>query len=452
MTASRQTLLLVDDEPLFRRAVADEVADLRLDVVEVGTKQAALAVAGERRIDVVLLDQHLPDGLGTDLCPALMQANEACKIVFVTAYPQFENVLAALRGGAFDYLVKPCELEAVRLAIERSLKVSGLEKSRRAHERDRQRAAEESVPYFGPGQESTRRLVALAARSDSPVLLTGETGTGKSMVAKAIHFASRRGAGEFVALNCAALPETLIESELFGYERGAFTGATAAREGLFEMADGGSILLDEVAELPPHLQARLLHVLEDRTVRRLGGRAVHRVDFRLLAATNLDPSKAMAEGRLRSDLYHRIHVLPIHLAAVRERIEDLPALIENLLNRLGAPLARLARGEQERLAQYSWPGNVRELRNILERALLLAEGAPLRPSALLDLPSGSAAAPASARATRHPAGSPGATLADVERSHIRSAVEASGGNVSQAARGLGISRSTLRRKLAAPAR
>jgi len=445
VSLSRRTLMVVDDEPLFARAVIEDLAGLDLETLLAGTWNGALAAARERLIDVVLLDQRLPDGLGADLCPALIEANERCKIIFVTAFPAFDNVVAALRGGAFDYLIKPCEPEAVRLAVERSLRVLDLERSRSAHERDRERSAGASVPYFGPGLEAARRLVELAARVDSPVLLSGETGTGKSMVARAIHFGGERRGGEFVAVNCGALPEALIEAELFGHERGAFTGATGPREGLFEMADGGTVFLDEITELPVHLQARLLHVLEDQTVRRLGGRALRKVDFRLIAATNVEPDRALSEQRLREDLYHRINVLPIRLPALRERLGDLPTLMQRLLAGLGTPAARLAEGEAERLAGYEWPGNVRELRNVLERAILLSEGGALRPSGFLDRNPRRDSLPRSQGKPAVPelAGS----LAEAERRHIASVLENCRGNVARAARELGISRSTLRRKL-----
>lgn len=450
MTRSRRTLLVVDDEPLFARAVIDYLADLEIEALRVETMSAALAVARERLIDVVLLDQQLPDGSGADLCQELLTANDQCKIIFVTAYPNFDNVVAALRRGAFDYLVKPCEPEALRLAVERSLRMLALERSRSAHERERQRSAEASVPFFGSGLDATRRLLELAARVESPVLLTGETGTGKSMVARAIHFKSARRDGEYVAVNCAALPEALIEAELFGYERGTFTGSVGSREGLFEMADGGTILLDEITELPLHLQARLLHVLEDQIVRRLGGRNFRKVRFRLIAATNMEPGQAVASQRLREDLFHRLNVLPIRLPPLRERLGDLPVLIEGLLRGLGASSdgSRLAPGEEDRLAGYSWPGNIRELRNVLERALLVSDGGPLRPSAFLEL--AEPPSPESKRATRGVGSGGLEALADVERRHIADTLQRCDGNVARSARILGISRSTLRRKLETP--
>ena len=450
MTRSRPTLLIIDDEALFARAVADYLSELDVETLHAATLGAASEIARERLIDVVLLDQQLPDGLGADLCPVLLEANELCKIIFATAYPSFDNVVTALRGGAFDYVVKPCEPDAVRLAVIRSLRMLDLERRLSAHERERERSAEGSVPYFGPGLESTRKLIEIASRVESPVLLTGETGTGKSMVARAIHFGGARKTGEFVAVNCAALPESLIEAELFGFERGTFTGSAGAREGLFEMADGGTILLDEITELPIHLQARLLHILDDHSVRRLGGRSLRKARFRLIAATNLDPAKALASQRLREDLFHRLNVLQIPLPALRDRLADVPILTHRLLRDLGVgpDAPGLAPGEEELLLRYSWPGNVRELRNVLERALLVSDGGPLKPSAILEL---STSPVRGARLSSREVGKGGvASLAEVEQRHIAETLERCGGVVSQTARALAISRSTLRRKLKLP--
>jgi DNA-binding NtrC family response regulator len=445
-----RTLLVVDDDALFGRAARDFLQDLGLEILLAGTLREALARARERSIDVVLLDQQLPDGYGAEACGPLLAANDQCKIIFVTAFPAFENVLAALRGGAFDYIPKPCEPEVLRLAVERSLKTLSLERTRTVHERTRAKSAESSLLYFGPALEEVRRLAELAARVDSPVLLLGETGTGKSMVARAIHYQGARRDGEFVSVNCAALPEAMIEAELFGHERGAFTGAAGSRAGLFEMADGGTILLDEIAELPYSQQARLLHVLEDHTVRRIGGQSMRRVDFRLVTATNVEIEEAVASRRFREDLFHRLNVLPIRLPPLREHPEDIPALAERLLGELGVGRNErwLADGELERLSCYRWPGNIRELRNVLERALLVSNGPALAPSAFLAPPAPSALAP--------PAGStrpePGSleTLAEHERRHIQETLEHCRGNLSKAARELGVSRSTLRRKLREP--
>ncbi len=450
MSGARRSLLIVDDEELFARAVADELASPELEVERVGTAAAALAACRARRFDVVLLDQQLPDGRGAELCPALLEANEATKIVFVTAHPSFDNALAALRGGAFDYVSKPCELEALRLAVGRSLRTLDLEHSRSLRELHHRREAASTVVVGWQGLAEIRSQIELAARVDSPVLLTGETGTGKSLVARAIHFASRRREGELVAINCAALPESLIEAELFGYERGAFTGAAAARAGLLEMAEGGTLLLDEIGEMPSTLQTRLLHVLEGNEVRRLGGHSVRRVDFRAIAATNADLDEALRSRRLREDLYYRLAVLTIHLPPLRQRQVDLPELVEHFLRGSGGAghgAPRLAPGEIERLAAYEWPGNLRELRNVLERAVLVARpDEALAPSRLLLRP-GSAAATAAA-ATPPAEETAGLPLAEVERRHIQSALRASAGNLARAARALGISLSTLKRRVA----
>ncbi len=449
MSRSLPTVLIVDDEDLFARATMEYLREMELDIARVSTLEAARLSADEKRMDVVLLDQHLPDGLGAHLCPELMEANDLCKIIFVTAFPAFDNVVAALRGGAFDYLVKPVEPEALRLAIHRSLRVIELERSRMVHDREREQAARRAAPVLSTAKEALVRLAELAARANSPVLLSGETGTGKSMLARAIHFASERREGEFVPVNCAAIPEALIEAELFGYEKGTFTGAVGPREGLFEVADGGTILLDEVTELPLHLQARLLHVLEDHTIRRLGGRSVRKVDFRLIAATNLDPAKAVADRRLREDLFHRLNVIPIRLPPLRDRLEDLPVLVERLLLDLGltaeAARERLAESEIQRLASYRWPGNIRELRNVLERAVLLSDGGSLRPSDLIEFERFGRVAEGSEVELEEEEGGP--TLAEVEKGHILKTLEVNEGNVARTARVLRISRSTLRRKL-----
>jgi transcriptional regulator with PAS, ATPase and Fis domain len=294
------------------------------------------------------------------------------------------------------------------------------------------------------GLSTVYELVQAAAPSDAPVLITGETGTGKNRVAKAIHQASARRAGPWVALNCAAVPEQLIEAELFGWERGAFTGATGAREGLLELAQGGSLLLDEIGEMPAHLQSKLLSVLEDREVRRLGGRSARATDVRIIAATNADLDARVSAGQFRSDLFYRLNVVRLELPPLRERVEDLPVICRDLLARLakGTHPPPLGPGELERLGTYPWPGNVRELRNVLERALILHRDV-LRPSELL-APTGRAL-PARAVAPTHD-DDPELTLERMERRLMERALCRHQGNFTAAARTLGISLSTLKRR------
>jgi transcriptional regulator with PAS, ATPase and Fis domain len=326
--------------------------------------------------------------------------------------------------------------------VARCLRLLDLERaeSREVRRRETEARDAELVGTEG-GLSEVARLVDLAAGSDAPVLLTGETGTGKSLVARAIHYRSARRRAEFVAVNCAALPESLIEAELFGHEKGAFTGAAVSREGLLELAEGGSLFLDEIGDMPHALQGRLLTVLEDGEVRRIGGRASRRVDFRLLAATNVDVSRAVAERRLREDLYYRLDVLRIDVPPLRRRREDIPVLVRHFLSAHGRGLASASLEAEElaRLVAHDWPGNLRELRNVLERATLVRRaGEPLRPSAFLPAHAGQeSAAPAVGVLP----------LDELEAQAIRRAVAGTGGNLTRAAELLGVSVSTLRRKL-----
>lgn len=442
MNRCARTLLIVDDDTLFARALSGDLASDELGVVLASTCAEAVRACHESPPDVVLLDQRLPDGPGASLCPTILAANERAKIVFATALPSFENALEAVRTGAVDYVSKPCELEQIRLVVARCLRLLELERaeSRESRRRESEARATSLVGEEG-GLSDVARLVELAARSDAPVLLTGETGTGKSLVARAIHYRSARRQAEFVSLNCAALPESLIEAELFGHEKGAFTGASASREGLFELAEGGSLFLDEIGDMPPVLQGRLLTVLEDRLVRRVGGRAPRRVDFRVMAATNVDVERAVSEHRLRQDLFYRLDVLRIEVLPLRQRRDDIPAFVRHFLSGIPGALAEPALGPDEigRLMAHDWPGNIRELRNVLERAVLVRRpGEPLRPSAFLP-------AELSRPVTEPGSGVP--TLAEVEARTIRAAVAEAGGNLTKAAVLLGVSVSTLRRKL-----
>ncbi len=442
MSKAARTLLVVDDDRLFGEALRADLASDELDVVLAASCAEVVRICHECPPDVVLLDQRLPDGAGASLCPTILAANERAKIVFATAHPSFENALEAVRAGAVDYVSKPCELEQVRMTVARCIRLLDLERAEIRESRRREVEARETklVGETG-GLAEVARLVELAAASDVPVLLTGETGTGKSLVARAIHYRSARSGGEFVSLNCAAVPESLIEAELFGHEKGAFTGAATSREGLFELAERGTLFLDEIGDMPPALQGRLLTVLEDRLVRRVGGRVARRVDFRVMAATNVDVADAVSAHRLRQDLYYRLDVLRIEVPPLRQRRDDIPELARHFLASApgSASLPPLAAGEIERLRAHDWPGNLRELRNVLERAALVRRsGEPLHPSAFL--PAGRAPRPVASGASV-------SSLADVEARAIREAVAATDGNLTRAAGLLGVSVSTLRRKL-----
>ena len=440
------TVLVVDDDELLRRALSADLAARGLEALGARSLADARQVLATADVDVVLLDEQLPDGRGHTLCELILATRPATKIVFMTAFPEFEHALTALRAGAFDYLPKPFELEALRHCMRRCFETLRLERVERRERLGRDREAG-ALRLVGASKafDEVRHLVEVAGRATAPVLVTGETGTGKSHVAKAIHYAGVRRGEPFVALSCGALPDHLVEGELFGWERGAFTGAVAARDGAFEMADRGTLFLDEIGELPVHLQPKLLGALEDRAVRRLGGRSPRPIDTRIIAATNAHLPSQVAAKRFRGDLYYRLAVLEIRLPPLRDRRDDIPTLASHLLGSIGpcGGPPPFAAGELERLQAYDWPGNVRELRNVLERALLL-QRAPLRPSSLLAPPQSGSSPPAGGPSVE--AAEAVVTLDQIERRHIEQALRTTGGNLAQAARLLGISLSTLKRR------
>jgi DNA-binding NtrC family response regulator len=421
---ARRTVLIVDDDTLLRRALTDALGPRGFHVLTAGTVAEALATFSAHDVGVVVLDEQLPDGRGHTLCERLVTLRPGTKIVFMAAFPEFEHAVKAIRSGAYDYLSKPFELDALFLSLRRCFDVLALENIERRERFRRDRDAHE-IELVGDSAAFTevRRLVAIAAAADAPVLITGETGTGKSLVAKAIHFGGARREQAFVPVSCAALPDNLVEAELFGWERGAFTGATSAHEGAFEVADGGTLLLDEIGELPLHLQPKLLNVLEDHAVKRLGARNVKPLDMRVVGATNADLEGMMGERTFRSDLFYRLAVIRIHIPPLRERTEDIPALAARMLRgicRTKEP-PTLDEAELTRLRSYAWPGNVRELRNVLERATLLQRGA-IQPSALVSDGSRprSSNVPPSSSEVSFP------TLAEVERRHVSEALRRSG--------------------------
>jgi len=443
---SQKRLLIVDDNPLFRKAIVGFFGD-RFKVLEAGTCAQGQEFLGRESVDLAILDEQLPDGSGLDLCRNLFQLHPFAKVIYVTAFPSFEHAVKALKVGAHDYLSKPFEVAALGHAVDRLISVSALERVGRLEAWRTQTDGHNAILVGNsPPMSEVRRIVHLAAGSDASVLITGETGTGKGLVARAIHHASPRGQSPFVTLNCSALPENLIEAELFGWTRGAFTGAVNSREGVLEMAEGGTLFLDEIGEMPMHLQVKLLSVLEDRTVTPLGGRVGERIDVRIVAATNALLEKAIESKRFRADLYFRLNVLRIEMPALRDHLEDLPelsAFLQSHLTGHGSAVP-LSNGELTLMATYAWPGNVRELKNVLERAYLL--GAP--PSTFLRGEGGIRPAPA----PFDPASAPLQTLAELEQEHLLRALNLHQGNLTRAAEALGISLSTLKRRVKVPAR
>jgi DNA-binding NtrC family response regulator len=440
---TKKTFLIIDDDRVFSNTVRDHLSGNGVEVLIANTAADGIKFCHQKLIDVVLLDQQLPDAEGHTLCPAILQCNDQTKIIFSTAFPSFENAIKAIRSGATDYLSKPYNLEELSLSVRQAFRTLELENVEQIQDYQSTREIEDSVFVGGEGLSETKKLVELAAPSDSPVLITGETGTGKTLVAKAIHYRGTSPKAPFISINCASLPESLIEAELFGYEKGAFTGAVASRKGLFEMAEGGTLFLDEIGEMPVHLQAKLLSVLEEKKLRRLGSESVRTVTVRIIAASGIKLEEQLGKT-FRKDLYYRLSVIRIHIPPLRERRSDIPQLCSHLMKKIdGGQGVSLSEAECARLGRYDWPGNVRELKNVLERACLLQKGQESRPSDLLCM----------TQQSPQPIGiepnadTPLQPLEEVEMRHIRYALGRLSGNYTQAAKALGISLSTLKRKL-----
>jgi DNA-binding NtrC family response regulator len=442
-----KTLLIIDDDHLFCQAVIAFFKNAPFTTVSVQTGMDGLTWCRDNQAEVILLDQKLPDSEGLQLCQAILRNCEQAKIIFITAYPSFEHAVQALRNGAHDYLSKPMELEELQLAVERAFRTVELERTEQLQKLHVQRELQQNkLIGRNSGLRAISHLVELAAANRAPVLITGETGTGKNIVAKAIHYFHDDQARSFIDANCAALPENLMESELFGHERGSFTGAVSLRKGLFEMADGGTLFLDEIGEIPLHLQAKLLGILDNGVLRRIGGRTSRKIDVRIISATNIELEKAITQKAFREDLYYRLSVMRIHLPPLRHRREDIEELSRYFLREIAPDQAlSLPAAELKVLLEYPWPGNVRELRNILERAIILRTGRAVYPARLLSenplpKPDDSTLTSPAALHTIEP-------LADLEKDHIKKALAALANNHTRTAEALGIARSTLLRKI-----
>jgi DNA-binding NtrC family response regulator len=456
-------ILIVDDEPSMRRILASNLRQEGYEVIEAAGLAAARAAIAEDPFDAVITDQKMGDGEGLEVLAAALEADPAVAVVFLTAFATVELAVESMRRGAFDFITKPF-LPEVMLATARR----AVEHTRLMHENDRLRAAmvrlEGSSEISGNSVaiRAVREQIARVAPTNATVLITGETGTGKELVARAIHRSSARAGKPFVAVNCAAFTETLLESELFGHERGAFTGADRAREGLFETAHEGTLFLDEAGEMSPAAQAKLLRVLTDGLVVRIGSTRPRQTDVRLLVATHRDLKQRAAEGLFREDLYYRLAVVPIAIPPLRERREDIAELCEVLLLQaardLKVPLRAINAAAMRVLASYDFPGNIRELKNLIERACILSAGNEIGPANFPVAAEAGGTGPTAAGASGPPTADAivqtmpetfdlRALLAALEKAAIQRALKATGGTQAEAARRLGLSRSYFSYKL-----
>ncbi len=438
-------ILVVDDEESPRQTLALLLKKRGHRVAEAEGFEAATAALTEDVYDVVVTDLRMPDGDGLDVLNLAKRHCPEADVILLTAYAGWESAKEAIQLGAFDYFEKGREPDEMLLRIDKALEQKALRRENtNLREQVRDRYALQGIIARSPQIRAVLDLVAQVAPTEATVLIQGESGTGKELIAKAIHHASPRAQGPFLAVNCGALPETLLESELFGHVKGAFTGATGTKKGLFEEADGGTFLLDEIGDMAPGLQVKLLRVLQEGEVRRVGANQPIIVSARVVAATNRDLAQMMRQGTFREDLYYRLNVIPVVLPPLRERREDIPVLAEHFLDRFAkrqGRTLRLSPRAMERLLRYPWPGNVRELENAIERTVILARHEVLGPE---DLPPHVASGMGLGAAPLLPAQE---CLADVEKAHILQTLERLAWNYSRAAEVLGIGRTTLWRKL-----
>ena len=441
------TILIVEDEAKMRRLLELDLGEEGFTTLSAGDAETGLKLLRENTVDLVVTDLKLPGMNGLDFLQAVKHQNAALPVIVMTAFGTVETAVEAMKAGASDYVLKPFSLAEMRMVIHKELDVHKLrEENRSLREALGKRYAHPNVVARSPKMQEVLATLERVAPTNSTVLLGGESGVGKDLIARAIHEKSRRARGPFIKINSSAIPENLLESELFGYEKGAFTGANASKPGKFELADKGTLFLDEIGDVPPAIQVKLLRVLQEREFERLGGTRTIKVDVRLIAATNRDLRAALEEGTFREDLYYRLNVVPIDIAPLRDRKEDIPDLAGLFMERFcggsGTPVKGIAPETVRILVNYHWPGNVRELQNIIERACALAKGDVIEPADIhLDT------RPVRAGASENHFLPEGMTLERWEDEMIHEALRRASGNKSQAARLLGLSRNALRYRL-----
>lgn len=450
----KHTILIVEDDEVLRETITEVFLRKGFRVLSAETGRKALDLVKGNKIHISLLDLRLPDVDGLTVLKGFQEIDDDIITIVVTAYPEVKTAIAAIKAGAYDYINKPFELEELKLFVDKALETRELKSE---IERLRYEKGEDtcSIEMIGesPAFKEVKELIAKVARaSNTPVLVRGETGTGKELVANAIHCSSDRWNKPFVRVNCSAIPDNLLESEMFGYEKGAFTDAKQSKKGLFELADGGTIFLDEIGDMDAKLQPKLLEVLELQSFRKVGGTRDIQVDVRVIGATNRDLEELVIDGKFRKDLYYRLNVIVVNLPPLREREKDILLLAEHFVDinskRMRKNIKGISAACHDFLLKYPWPGNVRELKNIIERIMILTNSGEIRPEhlpaeiiAATTKPLNSAEAPDDFTTSRP------SSLSDIERNYIMYVLREVGWNKSEASRRLGISRLTLREKL-----
>jgi DNA-binding NtrC family response regulator len=441
------SILIVEDEAKMRRLLELDLGEDGFAVHSAGDAETGLKLLRENLIDLILTDLKLPGMNGLEFLQSVKRQNAALPVVVMTAFGSVETAVEAMKAGASDYVLKPFSLAEIRMVVHKELDVHNLrEENRTLREALGKRYSHPNVVARSPKMQEALATVERVAPTNATVLLGGESGVGKDLIARGIHEKSKRATGPFLKINSTAIPENLLESELFGFEKGAFTGAVASKPGKFELADKGTLFLDEIGDVPPAIQVKLLRVLQEREFERLGGTKTLKVDVRLIAATNKDLRAALEQGTFREDLYYRLNVVPIDIAPLRDRKEDIPELVNLFVARFasesGKEIEGLSSQAMQMLVNYHWPGNVRELQNIVERACALSKGPQLDVGDIhID-----------ARPAKAGSGAPGflpdgMTLEQWEDEMVQEALKRANGNKSQAARLLGLSRNALRYRL-----
>ncbi len=444
-------IVLVEDDVIIRKNLENQLRQRRYEVASVTSLAAAREMLARDTFDLVFTDLRLPDGEGTELLRELQSRPQKPLVVIMTGFGTADFAVKCLREGAFDYLFKPFAPEQVEFTLKKAEDFTQLIKVNRFLSHEKGEEANFELVGRSPAMEQLRELIRRVGRTQATVLIQGESGTGKELVARALFQESPRANSPFIRVNCAAIPENLIESEFFGHEKGAFTGALAKREGRFELAHAGTILLDEVSEISPTVQSKLLRVLQEREFERVGGNRTIQVDVRVIATTNRNLEQSVERKEFRQDLFFRLNVVPVLVPPLRERKEDIPLLVEGFAQRYarkhGVPGSAVSGACLAALRRHDWPGNVRELQNVIERAVILSGGEELAPEHLGFSPSETAPASTSAAPSAVSADGQSVTLAELEKRHILALLEQCGGNRTQSAKKLGISVRTLRNKL-----